>query len=123
MALWAFLPGLLFSRGTGDVPKTGEPVEEPVVSGKGLHDRALSGQLLELTGRLSLRGSEPFPEPVLTDGEGYEWYIAREDRKILAGYERRMVTIRGRLELREMILANGQNLGTRRILSEITLVP
>jgi hypothetical protein len=119
MALWAFLPGLLFSRGTGDVPKT----EEPVVSGKGLHDRALSGQLLELTGRLSLRGSEPFPEPVLTDGEGYEWYIAREDRKILAGYEGRMVTIRGRLELREMILANGQNLGTRRILSEIILVP
>ncbi|MFP3089263.1 hypothetical protein LQZ21_02930 [Treponema sp. TIM-1] len=118
MALWVFLPGLLFPRGNGDIPKT----EEPVVSGEGLHDRALPGQLLELTGRLSLRGSEPFPEPVLTDAEGYEWHIAREDRRILAGYEQRIVTVRGRLELREMILANGQNQGTRRILSGIVLV-
>ncbi|MDR2069330.1 MAG: hypothetical protein LBP71_05620 [Spirochaetaceae bacterium] len=118
MALWVFSPGLLFPGGNGDASKT----EEPVVSGENLYDRALPGQLLELTGRLSLRGSEPFPEPVLTDAEGYEWYIAREDRGILSGYEQRIVTVRGRLELREMILANGQNQGTRRILSEITLV-
>jgi hypothetical protein len=118
IALLAFLPGLLFPRGNGDIPQS----EEPVASGEGLYDRALPGQLLELTGRLSLRGSEPFPEPVLTDGEGHDWYITREDRRILSGYEQRIVTVRGRLELREMILANGENQGIRRILSGITLV-
>jgi hypothetical protein len=112
------LPGLLFSLGNGEAP----PPKEPVVSGEGLHERALPGQLVELTGRLSLRGSEPFPEPVLTDAEGYEWFIAREDRGILSGYEQRIVTVRGRLELREMILADGQNQGTRRVLRGIVLV-
>jgi hypothetical protein len=112
------LAGLLFPRGNGEVP----PPEEPVVSGAGLYDRALAGQILELTGRLSLRGSEPFPDPVITDAEGHEWYIARENRKLLSGYEQRILTIRGRLELREMILADGQNLGTRRILSDISVL-
>ncbi|MDR2631183.1 MAG: hypothetical protein LBC60_09705 [Spirochaetaceae bacterium] len=119
-ALWALLPVLLFAGGKGEAPP---PEEEPVLSGEGLYDRALSGQLLELSGRLSLRGSEPFPEPVLTDQEGHEWYIAREERKVLSGYEQRIVTVRGRLELREMILANGENRGTRRVLSGIVLVP
>lgn len=119
MALVALLPGLIFSRGQGEpsVP------EEPVVSGEGLYDRALPGQILELTGRLSLRGNEPFPDLVLTDAEGREWYIARENRKLLSGYEARILTVRGRLEIREMILADGQNLGSRRILSEIVLFP
>ncbi|MDR0689530.1 MAG: hypothetical protein LBG08_04595 [Spirochaetaceae bacterium] len=112
------IPGLLFAQGRGDAP----PPEEPVVSGAGLYDRALPGQLLELTGRYSLWGSEPFPDLVLTDEEGHEWYIARENRRLLSGYEQRILTVRGRLELREMVLANGQHLGTRRVLSEITLV-
>jgi hypothetical protein len=116
--LLVLLPGLLFSLGKGEAPLP----EEPVISGAGLYDRALSGQVLELTGTLSLRGSEPFPEPVLTDDEGHEWYIARENRQLLSGYEQRIIRVRGRLELQEMILANGQNLGVRRILSEIVLL-
>jgi hypothetical protein len=117
-ALLVLIPGLLFSQGKGEAP----PPEEPVVSGTGLYDRAFPGQILELTGRLSLRGSEPFPGLVITDEEGHEWHIARENRRVLSGYEQRIVTVRGRLELQEMILANGQNLGTRRVLSEIILV-
>lgn len=111
------IPGLLFAQGKGDAP----PPEEPV-SGAGLYDRALPGQLLELTGRFSLWGSEPFPDLVLTDEEGHEWYLARENRKLLSGYEQRVLTVRGRLELQEMVLANGQYLGTRRVLSDITLI-
>jgi hypothetical protein len=114
--LLVLLSGLLFPLGKGDASK------ETALSGAGLYDRALPGQLLELTGRLSLRGSEPFPEPVLTDDEGHEWYIVRENRRILSGYEGRIVTVRGRLELRELILADGQNLGTRRVLSGIVLL-
>jgi hypothetical protein len=116
--LLIFFSGLLFPLGKGEAPLP----EERIISGDGLYERALSGQLLELTGVLSLRGSEPFPEPVLTDDEGHEWYIARENRRILSGYEQRSVTVRGRLELREMILANGQNQGTRRVLSELVLI-
>jgi hypothetical protein len=117
-ALLVLFPGLLFPLGKGDASL----LEEPVISGADLYDRALPGQVLELTGMLSLRGSEPFPEPVLTDDEGHEWYIARENRRILSGYEQRLITVRGRLDLQEMILANGQNWGTRRILSEIVLL-
>jgi hypothetical protein len=116
-ALLVLLPGLLFPLGKGEAP------EETVLSGAGLYDRALPGQLLEITGRLSLRGSEPFPDLVLTDDEGHEWYLLREDRRLISGYEGRLVTVRGRLELREMILVNGQNQGTRRVLSEIVLIP
>jgi hypothetical protein len=113
------LPGFIFSGGQGEpaVP------EEPVLSGEGLYDRALPGQILELTGRLSLRGSEPFPDLVFTDAEGREWYIARENRRLLSGYEARILTVRGRLEIQEMILADGRNLGSRRVLSEIEIVP
>jgi hypothetical protein len=117
-ALLVFLSGLLFPLGKGEASLP----EEQIISGAGLYERALPGQFLELTGMLSLRGSEPFPEPVLTDNEGHEWYIARENRRILSGYEQRIITVRGRLELREMILANGQNMGTRRVLSEIVLL-
>jgi hypothetical protein len=109
---------LVFSRGNGEVI----PPEEPVVSGAGLYDRALPGQILELTGRFMLRGNEPYPDLVLTDPEGHEWYIARENRRLLSGYEDRNVTVRGRLDIQEMILANGQNMGIRRTLSEIVLI-
>jgi hypothetical protein len=118
-ALVVLLPGFIFPGGQGEPPLP----EEPVVSGQCLYDRAQTGQILELTGRLSLRGNEPFPDLVVTDADGREWYIARENRKLLSGYEDRSLTVRGRLEIREMILADGQNRGVRRILSEIVLLP
>jgi hypothetical protein len=78
--------------------------------------------MVELSGRVRLVGNEPFPELVLTGEDGRSWFIAPEDRAVLSAYEQRTVTIRARVKLREMILANGQRLETRRILSGVTLV-
>jgi hypothetical protein len=77
---------------------------------------------VEITGRVRLVGNEPFPELVLTGEDGRDWFIAEEDRAVLSAYEQRTVTVRGRVSLREMILANGQRLESRRILSGLTLV-
>ena len=94
----------------------------PPLTGAGLYENALEGQLVELSGRVRLVGNEPFPELVLTGEDGQSWFIAPEDRTVLSAYEQRIVTIRGRVKLQELILANGQKLETRRILSEVTLV-
>jgi hypothetical protein len=96
--------------------------EEVPLTGPGLYENPPEGQLVELSGRVRLVGNEPFPELVLTGEDGHDWFIAPEDRGVLSAYEQRTVTIRGRVALRELILANGQRLETRRILSEITLI-
>jgi hypothetical protein len=126
------LPAMLFPLGKKEAPREeaarrelaqdrAEPVSRRPLSG-GLYDTALTGQEVELTGRVRLVGSEPFPELILADGEDHLWYIARESRKILAGYEQRIVTVRGRVELREMVLADGRRLEDRRVLAELTLI-
>jgi hypothetical protein len=98
------------------------PPPERALTGAGLYENALEGQLVELTGRVRLVGNEPFPELVLTGEDGHSWFIAPEDRTVLSAYEQRIVTIRGRVKLQEMILADGQRLETRRILSGVTLI-
>ena len=92
------------------------------LTGAGLYENALEGDLVELSGRVRLVGNEPFPELVLTGEDGHSWFIAPEDRAVLSAYEQRIVTIRGRVKLQVLILANGQRLETRRILSGVTLV-
>jgi hypothetical protein len=87
-----------------------------------LYETAVSGQTVEVSGLVRLVGSEPFPDMVLADTDEHIWYIAPGDRKILSSYEQRTVTIRGTVELMEMVLANGKSLGTRRILSDISIV-
>jgi hypothetical protein len=97
------------------------PPERPLTGG-GIYENAREGQLVELAGRVRLVGSDPFPELVLTGEDGHNWFISPEDRSVLSPYEQRTVTIRGRVKLQEMILANGQRLETRRILSGVSLV-
>jgi hypothetical protein len=108
-------------RALGQGEPAGPPPERPL-SGEGIYENAREGQLVELEGRVRLVGSEPFPELVLTGEDGHNWFIAPEDRTVLSAYEQRSVTIRGRVKLQEMILANGQRLETRRILSGVSLV-
>ncbi|MDR3160465.1 MAG: hypothetical protein LBU28_02495 [Spirochaetaceae bacterium] len=110
---------LAYPRGQGEAAGEGRepPRAEPAPSVS-----APEGPLVEITGRVRLVGNEPFPELVLTGEDGRDWFIAEEDRAVLSAYEQRTVTVRGRVSLREMILANGQRLESRRILSGLTLV-
>jgi hypothetical protein len=77
---------------------------------------------VELSGRVRLVGSEPFPELVITDAGDQDWYIESASRRTLQPYEQRSLTIRGKVELIELILANGYSLGIRRILSDVTVI-
>ncbi|GHU90897.1 hypothetical protein FACS189476_11330 [Spirochaetia bacterium] len=121
------LPVQGFSLGRRDAPPDQrvpafENPGDPPASGAALYEFAVSGQTVEVSGRVRLVGSEPFPDLVLTGSEDHTWYIDPADRKTLSSYEQQTVTIRGTVELTEMILANGKNLGSRRTLSGVTLV-
>jgi hypothetical protein len=113
LAVLCSVPALLFPLGK----------KEPVSVDTGnLYDTVQSGQTVELSGTIRLVGSQPFPELVLSDAGGNDWYIARESRALVSGYEQRTVTVRGKAELKEMVLADGRSLGHRRILSELVLL-
>jgi hypothetical protein len=77
---------------------------------------------VELTGRVRLVGSEPFPDLVLTGPDDQDWYLEGASRQLLRPYEQQTVSVRGKVELREMILANGRSLGFRRILLEVEIL-
>jgi hypothetical protein len=78
------------------------------------------GDWVELEGRIRLVGAEPFTDLVLTDGAGQDWYL--EGPGTLRSFEQRTVKIRGRVKLREMVLANGRRQGLRRSLSDLKLL-
>jgi hypothetical protein len=80
------------------------------------------GDWVELEGRIRLVGSEPFPDLVLTDGTGQDWYLDGPARRTLGAWEQRNVRVRGRVELRELVLANGRSLGIRRGLQEVRVL-
>jgi hypothetical protein len=77
---------------------------------------------VELNGRVRLVGSDPFPDLVLTDSGDQDWYIENTSRQTLRAYEQQHLAIRGRVELRELILANGRSLGIRRILWDVAVI-
>ncbi|GHV94328.1 hypothetical protein AGMMS50293_06480 [Spirochaetia bacterium] len=118
-----FLPALLFPLGgTEQDGSSGKGTRSKPLRGTGLYAKALDGQYVELAGRIRLVGSAPFPELVLSDGENNDWYIEKASREIVSAYEQQTVTIRGKLTLQDMILANGTVLDKRRMLSELTLI-
>jgi hypothetical protein len=118
----AFPAFSLGRRDKPDAPAAGvvEPPEVPSVNGPGGPVRG--GDLVELVGRVRLLGSEPFPDLVLTSGDGGDWYLEGPARRALQSYEQRIVRVRGRVELREMVLANGRSLGFRRFLADAELI-
>ena len=84
--------------------------------------RGQAGDVLEVTGRVRLVGNVPFTELVITDVNEQDWYIDMDSRSVLAAYEQRVVTVRGTLELLDMVLANGRHVGTRRVLCNVRLI-
>jgi hypothetical protein len=75
-----------------------------------------------LEGRVRLLGGEPFTDLVLTAADGQDWYLEGPARRALQAYEQRNVRVRGKVELREMVLVNGRSLGLRRGLSDVKLL-
>jgi hypothetical protein len=111
------LPGALFSLGGGEAED-----RPPAADGRDHEAEALEGQAVEVSGRVRLVGSASFPELVLTDRQNRDWYIDEASQKILEPHEQGMVTVRGTLVVQKMILADGRVLGTRRILTGVSLV-
>jgi hypothetical protein len=105
------------------LPGSGAPAGSPPLSVPGPSGAPVyGGDWIELEGRVRLLGSEPFLQLVLTDETDQDWYLDGPARRILGGREHRVVRVRGRVGLQELILANGRSRGIRRSLSEIRLL-
>ncbi|MDR2518244.1 MAG: hypothetical protein LBD13_02390 [Spirochaetaceae bacterium] len=113
------LPFALFAKGQQGSKPTAP--EEPVISGSEL-DSVVSGQLVEVTGTVRLVGNMPFPRTVVTDDAQRDWYIDEEEKRVFEGRDQHTVTIRARVELVEIILANNQVLGVRRVIREVVVL-
>jgi hypothetical protein len=77
---------------------------------------------VEISGRVRLVGSEPFPDLVITGGDDQDWYLEGPDRQAVRSFEQRGIRVRGRVELREQVLANGRSLGVRRFLQDVEIL-
>jgi hypothetical protein len=77
---------------------------------------------ITIRGVIRLLGNEPFPELVLTDAEGNDWYLDGDAKKKARPYEHRELTLRGRPEYKEMTLVNGMSMGIRRLLRDAVIL-
>ncbi|MDR2419061.1 MAG: hypothetical protein LBD79_08400 [Treponema sp.] len=84
--------------------------------------RGQADDVVEVTGRVRLVGNVPFAEFVITDANEQDWYIDTDSHPVLATYEQRVITVRGVLELLDLVLANGRRVGMRRVLHNVRLV-
>ncbi|MDR2484201.1 MAG: hypothetical protein LBD55_02260 [Treponema sp.] len=118
-----FLLLVLFAWGTKAESKpASQPGKPPAPAANREPDYALvSGQVVEITGKVRLVGNMPFPQLVITDSENLDWHIDEGEKKTLAGFEQQTVKVRGTVELLEIRLADNQYMGVRRLLRHITL--
>jgi hypothetical protein len=79
-------------------------------------------ETLTIRGRVRLVGSMPFPSLVITDAEDHDWYVEDADRELLQRHEQRFVTVEGRPEYEDLVLANGEKIGVRRYLRNIRFI-
>jgi hypothetical protein len=78
---------------------------------------------ITVNGRVRLVGNEPHTELVISDDAGTDYYIEKDDRALLAPYEQQRVTVRGRVSVQDLTLANGVSIGRRQTLHAIRLIP
>jgi len=76
---------------------------------------------VQVTGKVRLVGSEPFPELVISGSDG-EFYIDREDVSKLRDLQQRTVVVEGTLTVRSYNYANGRPAGERRTLKDIKII-
>jgi hypothetical protein len=87
-----------------------------------LWENAIPGQIVELSGKVRRVGNVPFTALVITDSSGKDWHLDDAGTLLLKSYEQKEVLVKGKVFLKEMILANGKKLPSRRTLTEITIV-
>jgi hypothetical protein len=85
-------------------------------------EKFIDGQKIELNGTIHRVGNEPFTELVLRKEDGTDWYISKDDRAKFDGMEQKNVTVRGTVELLELIFANKKKAGTRLILKDVEII-
>jgi hypothetical protein len=78
--------------------------------------------IIQVRGRVRLVGSMPFSGLVISDNADRDWYVEGADRNRIAGNEQQTITVEGRAEYRDIILANGEKIGVQRFLRDITVI-
>ena len=81
-------------------------------------ENAVSGQIVEITGRVRLIGSMPFPSLVITDLNDNDWYVDDAGKNMLGNRDQQTVRGRGILEIIEM----PSPFEKRRLLKELVLL-
>jgi hypothetical protein len=79
-------------------------------------------EMIRVHGRVRLVGSMPLPALVISDADNNDWYLEHADKAAVSSYEQRTLTVEGRAEYRDLILANGEKIGVRRFLRDITII-
>ncbi|MDR0524811.1 MAG: hypothetical protein LBG90_02950 [Spirochaetaceae bacterium] len=101
----ALLTGPVYGSGKKDEP---------------LRDGALvSGQTVEITGKIRVVGNMPFPELVITDETEQDWFIPEEYKALFTGQDGQPVKVKAKVDLVELSLADNTRIGYRRILRQI----
>ncbi|MDR2100947.1 MAG: hypothetical protein LBP43_00075 [Treponema sp.] len=101
-------------------PGPGNGADRGADSGAGT--AVLPEEILQIRGRVRLVGNMPFSRLVISDEAERDWYLEGGDRELLAPYEQQTLTVIGRAEYQDIILANGQNAGLRRFLRNVRLL-
>jgi len=76
---------------------------------------------VQVTGIVRLVGSGPLTEIVIT-GPDREWYISREEDRLLRDLQHQTVTVEGYESVYELRFANGLYAGQRRTLKDIKIL-
>jgi hypothetical protein len=82
---------------------------------------AVETVLVQVTGIVRLVGNVPITEIVIT-GPDKEWYVSREEARLLTDLQHRTVTVEGYESVFELRFANGFYAGQRRELKDIKIL-
>ncbi|MDR1176780.1 MAG: hypothetical protein LBK83_15055 [Treponema sp.] len=118
--LIAFLPGETGALGSGDTAD-GRKGDTAGASGSGPASRKTASEVL-VKGRVRLVGTDLFSNLVITDEKDRDWYVEEKDRPLLSRYQQQVVTVKGRPDYRDFVLANGKKAGVRSYLLDISIV-
>lgn len=78
--------------------------------------------IVQVTGIIRLVGSEPFPELVISDSEGNQWYIASQEAEKLHDLQHQTVKVEGEETVSQQTSASGRLTLTRRELKNIKII-
>jgi hypothetical protein len=80
-----------------------------------------NGKQITVSGTVRIVGSMPFTETVISDNDA-DWFIDKDERSKLAGYQGETVKVSGKARYTSLILANGEQSGVRRDLTNIKIL-